>query len=54
MYETKVILALLAEQAAKAKNTKEIYNSIKNAASVEGLQLPAYEEMQKKLEAENK
>ncbi|MCL2108596.1 MAG: hypothetical protein FWH20_04530 [Oscillospiraceae bacterium] len=49
-YETKVILTLLAEQAAKAKTTKETYNAIRRAANVEGLQLPPYEEYQKELQ----
>jgi hypothetical protein len=52
-YETKVILALLAEQVAKAKTPKEAYNAIRRAANVEGVQLPTYEDFQKKLEEEN-
>jgi hypothetical protein len=47
--ETKVIIALLAEAAAKAKTAKEVYNSIAVAGNVEGLQLPTYEEYQKSL-----
>jgi hypothetical protein len=46
-YETKVILALIAERIANAKSTKEAYNVIVNAASVEGLQLPSFEDAQK-------
>jgi hypothetical protein len=53
-YETKVILSLLAENAAKAKTPKEVYNCIRNAASVEGLKLLPYEECRKKLEEESK
>ena len=53
-YETKVILMLLAEQAAKAKTAKEAYNAIRRAANVEGIQLPSYEEFQKKLEEDDK
>ena len=51
-YETKVILTLLAEQAVKAKTTKEIYNAIRSAANVEGVQLPTYEELKERLEQE--
>jgi len=52
-YETKVILTLLAEQAVKAKTTKEIYNAIRGAANVEGVQLPTYEEYKDKLSEED-
>ena len=48
-YETKVILTLLAQQVGKAKSLKEAYTFIINAASVEGLELPSYEEFQKKV-----
>jgi hypothetical protein len=51
-YETKVILTLLAEQAAKAKSTKEVYNAIRSAANVEGVQLPTFEELKEKLSEE--
>ena len=54
MYETKVILTLLAEKAIDAKSTKEIFNAIRDAASVEGLKFPPYEEFKKKKEEENK
>jgi hypothetical protein len=51
-YDTKVILSLLAESAAKASSAKEVYNSIVKAANVEGLKLPSYEEHRKQLEQE--
>ena len=54
MYETKVILTLLAEKAAEAKTTKEIFNAIRNAAGAEGMKLPTFDEMKKKLEEDNK
>jgi len=54
MYETKVILTLLAERAAEAKTTKEIFNAIRNAAGAEGMTLPTFNEMKKKIEEENK
>ena len=54
MYETKVILSMLAKQSVKAKNTKEIYNFIKGAASVEGLELPPYDEFKRTVEEEDK
>jgi len=53
-YETKVILALLADKAAEAKSAEEVYESIRNAANVEGLQLPTYEERQKELAEKRK
>jgi len=34
MYETKVILALLAEKIANAESIEEIYFAVQNAASV--------------------
>ena len=48
-YETKVILTLLAQQVGKAKSLREAYTSIVEAASVEGLQLPSYDEYREKL-----
>lgn len=49
-YETKVILALLAQQIGKSKTIKEAYTAVVRAANVEGLDLPTYEEFQKELE----
>ena len=49
-YETKVILALLAQQVGKAKSVKEAYTAIVKAANVEGMQLVSYEEFLKELE----
>jgi len=51
-YETKVILALLAQQIAKSKNVREAYAAIRRAASVEGLQLPPMDELLKEMEKE--
>lgn len=48
-YETKVILKLIAQQIGKAKSLKEAYTFVVNAASVEGMELPTYEEFQKKV-----
>jgi len=48
-YETKVLLSLISQQVARAKSVKEIYSIIVNAANVEGLQLPSYEEIQKSI-----
>ena len=47
-YETKVILTLIAQQVGKAKSLKEAYTAVVTAASVEGLELPSYEEFRKK------
>jgi hypothetical protein len=49
----KVILAMLAKQCVKAKNTKEVYNFIREAASVEGMKLPSYDEYKKATEEED-
>ena len=49
-YEAKVILALLAKNIGKARNVKEAYNSVVDAANVEGLSLPSYEEFKKEQE----
>ena len=43
-YETKVILMLLAQRIVLAESVKEAYNVIATAASVEGVQLPSFEE----------
>jgi len=44
MYETKVLLSLLADNIARAKTPKEAYAVIVAAANVEGVNLPSYEE----------
>ncbi|MCL2618306.1 MAG: hypothetical protein FWD98_04535 [Defluviitaleaceae bacterium] len=46
-YETKVILALLAERISQAASVEEAYKVVAPAASVEGMQLPGFEEMSK-------
>jgi hypothetical protein len=51
-YETKVILALLARQIAKAETIAEAYGAVLMAANVEGMQLPELDEMVKKIEEE--
>jgi hypothetical protein len=48
-YETKVILTLLAQQVAMAKSVKEAYMLIVQAANVEGVTLPSYEDFLKTL-----
>jgi len=50
--ETKVILTMLAEYIGRAKSIKEAYNFVVKAANAEGLELPSYDEFQKKLEME--
>ena len=52
-YETKVILALLAESIGRAKNVKEAYTYVVKAANVEGLKLPDYDEFIKGMEEEH-
>lgn len=44
-YETKVILAMLAERISNATSIEEAYEVIRNAANVEGVQLPAYRDV---------
>jgi hypothetical protein len=51
-YETKVILALLAQQIAQAKTVREAYGAVKRAANVEGLQLPTMDELLKEIKEE--
>jgi hypothetical protein len=48
VYETKVILALLARQVGNAETLEEAYNAIVEVANVEGVQLPSYEEFKEK------
>jgi hypothetical protein len=43
-YETKVILSLLARQVGNSETLEEAYTAIVDAANVEGVQLPSYEE----------
>ena len=47
-YETKVILALLADRIANTDDLREAYEVIVRAASVEGMKLPPYEEARTK------
>ena len=49
-YETKVILSLLSQQVGKSKTIKEAYNSVIQAANVEGLELPSYDKFLKSVE----
>ena len=49
-YETKVILALIAQQIGRAKTIKEAYTLVVQAANIEGFQLPSYEEFSRELE----
>ncbi|MCL2198883.1 MAG: hypothetical protein FWB80_08170 [Defluviitaleaceae bacterium] len=53
-YETKVILTALAERIVKADSVKEAYGAVRRAASVEGVQLPQYDDFKKELEKEDK
>lgn len=53
-YETKVILALLSQQVAKAESVEEAYTMIVEAANVEGMELPTYEEIVSKLKKTKK
>jgi hypothetical protein len=51
-YETKVILTLLAQQAALAESPREIYACIARAANAEGLTLPTYDELREEIRTE--
>ena len=48
-YETKVILTLLSQQIGTAKSLKEAYSFVVTAANVEGLELPTYDDFQKRV-----
>ena len=48
-YETKVILASLAERVAIANSAEEAYGAIQRAASVEGVKLPPFSEYRSEL-----
>ena len=48
-YDTKLIVKLIAQNIVKCKTVKEAYKAIKSAASVEGMELPSFEEMIKEL-----
>jgi predicted methyltransferase len=48
--ETKVILTILGESIARATSVREAYNFVQKAANVEGVNLPAYDEMRKEIE----
>jgi len=48
-YETKVILRLLADRIADADDLEEAYESVVNAATVEGMKIPKYPEARQKI-----
>ena len=52
-YETKVILSLLANSVGRAQSVEEAYTYIVEAANVEGLKLPDYDDFLKKLQKES-
>ena len=52
-YETKVILALLARQIGNSKTVEEAYTAVVEAANVEGVNLPSYEEFIKNNQKNN-
>ena len=47
--ETKIIIKLLAEAIGRAKTIEEAYTILADAADVEGISLPSYEEFQAKI-----
>lgn len=47
-YETKVILALISKQIGSAQTVRDAYMAVVEAANVEGLELPTYDEYLKK------
>ena len=46
-YETKVIMSLLARQVGNSETIEEAYAAVVQAANVEGLKLPSFEEFKK-------
>jgi len=53
-YETKVILALIAEAIGRTETVEEAYTVVVQAASVEGVTLPSYEEFVSQLKNKQK
>ena len=51
-YETKVLLAMLADAAART-GSKEMYKIIAKIANVEGLILPPYREAREEIERDD-
>jgi hypothetical protein len=49
MYETKVILKLLADSIARAESIEEAYSYVSRAASAEGMTLPSFEDCVKEI-----
>ena len=49
-YETKVLLSTLAASISRAETIEEAYSVIVDAANVEGMQIPSYEEAKAKIE----
>jgi len=47
-YETKVMLALIADRIYLAKDVREAYEAVRSAANVEGLELPSFDDRAKK------
>jgi hypothetical protein len=47
--ETKVLLKLIAHAVATAENLDEAYFAVQNAANVEGIDLPSYEDYRKEI-----
>ena len=50
-YDTKALLASISQNVAKSKTVKEAYWSVMQAANVEGMHLPTYEEVISEIEA---
>jgi len=51
-FETKAILALLAESVGRASTIREAYNFIAAAANAEGANLASYDDFVKRVEKE--
>jgi len=49
-FDTKSMLTLLANNIAKSKTLKEAYAAVMDAANVEGVNLPTYEDKMAELE----
>lgn len=52
-YDTKVFLKLISQQIAMSDSVKSAYKAVQLAASVEGMELPPYEECRKMLKEDN-
>jgi hypothetical protein len=49
-YDTKLIIRLIADNIAKSESLREAYDSVVEAANIEGVKLPNYKEAREEIE----